>query len=304
MAVRTKITDEQERLFEKELLVALMRDGQHQFAFDGKLRVWSSRYNCELKAVCVQWDESRGDVVFVGAFMQGEPQMDYSNGFPLVKPELVIPFRECFNDLRSTPGFNENYLISKTRKAVMDKCLSYPMRLLDAYGAVRGSELPLDEFSSRKVFVCGGAHRVGSIALQDGVYSVRTPEGMPLSLNRLSLLDIQRLGEGLQEVNRLIRDARKAFIDGKNAVLPKLSTTLSERDVRCGEEAGLVSLYDSGATLRCCDAVARTFSGSYKDVFDERLHSPKEIDAMVRAYREGRRGFGFEGGRKLNSQKL
>ena len=305
MAVRNTISDEQERIFEKELLQALRRDPDHQFAFDSKLRVWSKRYNCELRAVSVLWDESKGDIVFVGAFMKGEPQIDMSKGYPRVKPELSIPFRECFCDLKDTPGFNETYLISKTRKAVIDKCLSYPMRLLDANGAVRRGGVELDGFGDRKVYVGGGAVGVGRVSVSDDGFRMESSDGMPLSVSKMSLLDIQRVGDYLLGINNLIREARKVFIDGKNSVLPQQSTTLSERDVREGEVAGLVRMYESGAPLPCCDAVAKTFSSSHKDVFDDRLHSVREIDRMIREFRSSGKPFGFKQNKnRENSLKL
>ena len=162
------MSDEQFRRFEGELLATLRRDPDHQFAFDGKLRFHSSRYNCELSAVNVHLDERKGDLVLVGAFLSGEPQIDYSRGYALIQHELSVPFKECFEDLKSTPGFNEMYLISKSRKAVIDKCLSAPLRTLSALDADRDGRIELGDFFRKDVRINGGAEGVGSLSMRDG----------------------------------------------------------------------------------------------------------------------------------------
>lgn len=296
MAITKRISDQQERLFERELLTALRRDPEHQFAFDGKLRVFSSRYGCTLEAVNVHWDEKKGEAVFVGAFRSGNPVYDMSKGYAVVQHEIAIPFSECFEDMKSTPGFNEAYLISKTRKAVMDKCLSFPLRQLQAKGGIRDGGIDLSEFSANQptVTYSGGSLNVQSVSSKDGQFEIVCSDGYPLKVSNLSLPDIQKIGESLLAVDKYIKIARRAFIDAKNAVLPEQSTSLSERDVRESEEKGLSSIYGMGFPLRYCDAVAKMHSSSFKDVFDDRKHSPLEIDRMVRAYREQGKPFGFK----------
>ena len=291
MAVKNKITDEQERLFERDLLQVLGRDPDHQFAFDGKLRVFSSRYRCELRAVSVELSPE-GDVVFVGAFLRGEPQFDTSKGYRTVVPELRIPFSECFNDLRTTPGFNEAYLVSKTRKAVLDKCVAHPMQLLDVSGLSSRGKVEMLETAVIAGASGVGDVRVGSVACRDGMVTVETDDGVPVGVSRMRLTDIQRLGRSLHTMNAYVREVRKDFIEAKNASLPSRNGSFSENDIRLGEEAGLAAIYGKHP-LPYCDAVARTFAVTHKDVFDVSRRSAAEIDRMIRDYRENGKPFGF-----------
>ena len=293
MAIKSTFSDEQERAFERELLSVLKREPTHQFCFDGKLRFQSRRYGCEMKAMNVHWDEAKGDIVLVGAFYKGKPQIDMSKGYPVIQSEFSIPFRECYDDLKQTPGFNEMYLISKTRKAVIDKSLGFPMKVLEAGGALQRGGVDFSDFDVRQPAVLDGSEQVGSVTLKDGVYAVHSSKGYFLDVQKMSLLDIQRIGTMLSSVNDIVREARKTFIQGKNAELPSGSVSLSERDIRCAEEAGLRRVYDQGFPIRCCDVVAKSFSRSYKDVFDTELHSLREIDRMMREVRSKGREFGF-----------
>ncbi len=300
MSVTGKLSEQDFLSFESDLREALVRDPDHQFAFDGVLKVQSSRYRCLLRAVNVRWDERRGDAVFVGAFISGEPQPDYSRGYPLIKSEVEIPFRECFRDLERMGGFGGRYLLTKTRKAVIEKCLSHPLRVLSSYDAVEkdGSFLPdgfLDPSAGeRPLSVVGGSVRVGSVR-RDGKYvSVLGDDLRAIDLTKISLRDIQRIGERMGAARDRVKEARGVYVKARIAVVGE-GKTVSERDDRLGSEAGLEAVYGAGYPMAVCRSVARTYCPEHEGVFDTVRHGMREIDAMVRAYRDGRGSFGEKG---------
>lgn len=309
MAIKRTFTDEQERLFEQELLAALKRDPDHQFAFDGKLEVDSSRYGCRLRADNVFWDPEKDDIVFVGCCIGGKPVIDTSKGYPLVKTEVSIPFRECFEDLKKMNSVSPMYLVSKSRKAVIEKCIKHPFRLAGVDRVLRDGVFRVDDFWPSFPKVGGGLSGVGSVSCVDGEIYLRPDaetvsrvhsgelERMPdLRLTKLSLADIQAIGELLlgahAEVQKTVRD----YLDIKNALCPD-GRQASDRDVRMAEEAALLGIYEKGHPVRACHAVAMKFTGDNARVFDEMVHSLPEIYKMVHDSKNGQ-PFGFR--KKVN----
>ena len=63
-----------------------------------------------------------------------------------------------------------------------------------------------------------------------------------------------------------------------------------------------MNVYDSDFPLRVVHSVAKTYSRQFSDVFDDSKHTAREIDAMVRAAREGRRPFGFSDDGKVRKK--
>lgn len=276
MAVRRSLTQEQFELIEKDLLRALARDSEHQFAFDGKLKFFSRRYNCTMEAVDVHYDPAKNDIVLVGAFLSGTPQFDTSRGYSVIKPELELPFREVYADMKATEGYNEGYVISKTRKAVLDKCLAYPMGQLLANGAGRDGCISLDEFRDfeRKPPVLPGRRDTPQampfpmeISVRDGQFTFRDRDGRELNLRGYNMTEIQAVGKSLLEVRQMFVDARKDYIAAKNGVVREHAQT-SERDEREGEKAGLTAIYEHNYPVRICHMVARNLSASFPDAFD------------------------------------
>lgn len=301
MAVKKQLSEAQINLFEQELLQVLKQDPDHQFAFDGKLCVQSRRYRCEIKAVNVRWDPDKGDLVLVGAFLRGEPVVDMSKGFPVFKTEIEIPFRECLQDLKANPSTDESALLSKARRAVIDKCIGYPMKLLrGAKVTSDGVPVVLDEFRSKGGPGTGMPVRVTSglpgamVYGETSVHSVeQTPEGLfsvkgvcggvlqELNLSRMSLPDIQRIGGNLRGAYALILHARRDFRLGKEKFVRPGSTSDAATD-RLGEAEGLACVYEKGYPMRVCDSVAKTFCVQYADLFSEIL----ALDGKMRSFRK------------------
>lgn len=293
MAIRKKFTDEQERAFEAELLSVLRRDKDHRFNFDGKLKVYSSRYGCTLQAVNVHWDERERDLVFVGAFRGGTPVIDNSRGYPQIQHDVSIPFRECFEDLRKMAGSNEMYLISKTRKAVLDKCISNEVSFARSYQVTRSGRLDFDDFFEKDCRILDGRVPVQSVSVKDGIVSIETKTGEPVDIRDLSLRDIQRVGEQVRDLNETIREARHTYVSARSkVVLP--NGTVDETDDRMGAAEGLAAVYEKGFPIRVCHGVAATLSQHFESVFDDTKHSAKDINTMIRAFRNGGKDFGFE----------
>lgn len=308
MAYKRTITDEQERLFERELLAALKRDPDHQFAFDGKLEVVSSRYGCKLRAYSVFWDPDKDDIVFVGSCIGGQLMLDMSKGYPIVKTEVSIPFRECYNDLKKMNSMSPLYLISKSRKAVIDKNIKYPMGLAGIDKVLRDGTFCVDDFSAPSPKVGGGRYGVGSVSCVDGEICLKADtatmcrvssgelERPDLRVSKLSLSEIQDIGRVLLSAHAEVQNAKRVYLDIKNSLCPD-GRQVSDRDVRVAEESALRGIYEKGCPVRACHAVALTFSGENARVFDDKLHSLPDIRRMIHDSRNGM-PFGFR--RKVN----
>ena len=282
------MTDQEELAFEQDLRYALMRDRDHQFAFDGKLRMYSSRYGCTLEAVSVFLDPVKQDIVFVGAFLSGTPQFDYSKGYPQIQSEIALPFRECYEDMRRSEAHNETYLISKTRKAVLDKCVQYPLASLKSHNADRDGVLLLGDFSGKEFRVKSGAVAVGGVSSEGGKVEITDSRGVPIRLSDISLGDLSRLGERMNGVRDLIQKARREFLQERGKVVTE-NGTVSDWDLRVGSEKGLGKLCEDGYPLRVCYAVAKTYSPDLASLFDEKSVSRRKVDEMMRLFRkEGR----------------
>lgn len=293
MAVKKKFTDEQERQFEMELLSVLRRDKDHRFDFDGKLKVFSTRYGCTLQAVNVHWDERERDLVFVGAFRSGNPVMDTTARYPKLKQEISIPFRECFEDLKKMEGTNEMYLISKTRKAVLDKCIGKEAGFSKAYSVQRGGKLEFSDFFDKDFSVLNEGTPVGSVSVKDGIVEVMAKDGMPLDMKNMSLRDIQRIGEQITAVNDLIRDARKVYVDARSKFV-QANGTVDESADRKGAAEGLAAVYEKGFPLRVCHGIAQSMSRPlFENVYNDQMHSVKDISLMLLKFRKDGKSFGF-----------
>ncbi len=275
--------------FESDLRGALVRDREHQFAFDGKLKFYSSRYQCTLEAVSVFLDPVKQDIVLVGAFISGTPQFDYSKGFPVIQHELSLPFRECFRDMQNAErGFNETYLVSKTRKAVLDKCVLYPLNALRQCNADRDGTVLLSDFGPKDFKVSDSRVTIGCVGAEGRNVVLEDKDGRPVNIASVSLSDLSRLGERMDVIRALIQEARNSFL-GERGKLVQENGTVTDWDLRKGAEKGLGSLHEKGYPLRVCYAVARTFSPDLADFFDDSKVSAKEVDGMMRRFRESGR---------------
>ena len=305
MAIIKKLSDEDVQRFEKDLLAALKNDPQHQFAFDGKLHFFSSRYGCEIKAVNVLWDPDKGDLVLVGAFLSGAPVIDMSKGFPVFKTEFAIPFSECYRDMKENPSADESMLISKSRKAVIDKCLGYPMKLMKGTH-LEGGRICFDDYLS-----AGGPGLEGGLTVNSGlpsavaygtaeVSSVREAEdgrfiiesdfadrSYELNLSGASLCDIQKIGNRILDAYALTQQARKVFCKAKEKFVRPGSTSDQVTD-RMGEAEGLASVFEKGYPLRVCDSVAKTFCVEYANYFSDAMEyaTRSEIQHWIRNFRK------------------
>lgn len=308
MAYRKVVTDAQERVFENELLAALRRDPDHLFSFDGKLKVYSTRYDCLLEGNNVHWDEEKKDIVFVGLCRKGrQPIVDMSKGYAILKGEISLPFREVFEDMRKMPDVSEAYLLSKVRKAVIDKYIASPMQMADKVFLTRSGAFAFDTVPGSKMMVDGGAVQLASCSVDgEGRFGLKAADGMPVSVGKLSLTDIQRIGERILEAHGLVRRAFRDYVDG--AALPG-NQTESDIDLRAAEQKGLVAVYEKGYPHGVLNAVAKTMSRSYGDVFDPALHDAKSISDMLDRYRRsdapyGHKPFGFEGREKKKTTNV
>lgn len=294
MAVVRHFSDEQERDFERELLSVLRHDNDHRFDFDGKLKVYSRRYGCMLQAVNVHWDERERDIVFVGAFRSGNPVMDNSSLYPKMKHEIAIPFRECFEDLKNMAGTNEMYLISKTRKAILDKCICKEVNIAKNFGLHRDGRIDFKDFSLEQVFIKNGAVPVGSVSVNDGNVSVVAANGMPIDIKEMSLREMQRVGDFVREhANGQYREARKLYTEVRSKFV-RPNATVDDLTDRKGASEGLAAVYEKGFPLRICHGVAQTMSKiNFGTVYDDSIHSVKDISMMLVKYHKDGKSFGF-----------
>ena len=297
MAVRKKMTDAEEFAFENELLYLLKKDPDHQFAFDGKLKMYSSRY---LQAVNVHWDEQKQDVVFVGCYVGGKPKIDMSRGYPVMETEISIPFRECFKDMREHEGYSAEYLVSKTRRAVIGKALDIPMRQAASDRLLSGGVFRFGDFAvGSAVRVKNQTVAIGSVEVgRDGSFVVRSADGPEIAMNTLSIVEIWRIGSYISDCHALARNIRKEYLDEFRRGCPD-GRTHSDLDVRMAEERALYGIYKAfvpGYPLTFLNSVAKSFSKSYPDVFNTAVHSEKDIAKMMKAYESGKR-FGVFGNR-------
>lgn len=294
MAINRSFTEQELQNFESDLLSVLRRDPDHQFVFDGKLKVHSSRYGCDLRAMNVLWDSERGDLVFVGAFIGGKPCIDTSKGYPVLKTEVAIPFRECYHDMMASPYANGSYLISKTRKAVIDKCVGFQLGRAQVENLTDGDSLVLSDFTDLRCQVAG--ERVGSISFSDGKVQVENLDGVPINFNRLSLQEVSSLGRCVQKARGEFRSAVNVYVDSVNKESP-VSQSLSEDDYRFIDEKSLDMVYQKQFPQRVLHGVAKRFSKSHPEVFNPKKHSAQAVSGMMRSYASGGK-FGFDDDKK------
>lgn len=288
-------------LFEYDLARALRADPDRQISF-GPFQFYSRRYGALMRAVDVHVDE-QGRTVLVGAFLRGKPHFDMSKGFPVLQPEVSIPFREVFEDLETMEGFNGAYLVSKVRKAAMDKYLGLPLRKLsNAYGVdvVSGVDFSLYPGAGGPDTIGDGDRKVASVSATglgsahgDVTYSFVTSDGLNGDLRSLPVADMRRIGDKLRAIDSLHRSAIVAYRKGR-AVYDKEGVQSNAYDERMGEANGLSEVYYGGYPPAVCDRVARLLSRHYPDVFDHGRHTPGDIDLMIRGFKRHGGKFGFD----------
>lgn len=307
MAYRRTITDEQELRFEKELLSALQRDPGHSFTFDKSLEFISSRYGCRLRAVNVFLSDDGKDIVFVGSNIGGggDSCVDWSKGYPVVNSEIKLPFHKVFTDLRNMQGVDPTILISKSRRAVIDKCLRYPLRNIHRQ-VLRDGRFCMDDFSAPAPKVKGGKVTIGSIYMKEGLIYLEPdndtkekvrqgddPRGiLDLRLTHLSLSEIQDIGSNLLAAQAEIQNATRDYLDIKGRICPD-GRQVSERDIRLAEESALRGIYEKGYPIRVLHAVASRLSLDNSTVFDDMIHNFKDVQQMMQNVKKGQ-PFGFK----------
>ena len=273
--------------FERELLAVLKNDPDHRLDFDGKLLFRSRRHDCLLAATDVYWDRKSGDVILVGAFRSGKPVMDESKGYPVMKDRVAVPFRECFDDLRLSSG-NEMKLISKARKAVIDKYLNSSMNWMKSKGLVEGGilnliSLDVGKFRINRADVVGlGVGSEGKITL---LCSNSFASNFCTEASKIPISDIQSLGNQLVRFQDMYRSAASVYSETLRSENPR-SMSFSQHDDQAATAAALLAVYDRNFPMKVCDMVAKDFAGS--DVFDSSLHSASQIEKSVRSMREAR----------------
>lgn len=286
MALRKTFTDNDFRKFEGDLLSVLKNDGDHRVPFDGKMLFRSRRYSCLLAATDVHWDEATGDVVLVGAYRSGSPLLDETKNYPALKKEVAVPLRECYDDLRESSG-EEMRLVSKARKAVIDKYFNSRARVFDARGFFDDGIMDLESYG------CGAFNLVdrkvvGIMKDEEGRYSLMCSNSFDsshtLGAKDVALRDIQNFGERLETVLQVFGRAHDTYV----STLARQrggDMSYSAADERRFAEAAIVAVYDEGFPPKVVDRVFRYFTD--RDCFDPDRYPAKDIAAMVKRCREG-----------------
>lgn len=266
--------------FQDELLEVLKRDADHHIDFDGKLVFHSGRYNCELAAMDVHWDKNKGDIVLVGAVRSGGI-IDESKGFPQLVPNVEISFRECFEDMRGQK-MNEVYLISKTKKSVLNKYIIQPMKQLETVGIAQGGKLLVSDFGLKPIDF--GDSKVTGIEKDDNdkiiLSSDSHGQNLPVFENSLSM--IQKFGESLSRVVDSYKAATKDFVEAKRSLVGN-NQTYSDYDILKANSEGMATLFEKGYHAGICNAVTKNFTGSA--FFDLSKNDFRSISKAVDDYR-------------------
>lgn len=287
MPIKSKFSDTDYIVFERDLLSVLKNDEAHHLDFDGKLLINSSRYNCLIAATDVHWDEEKGDIVLVGAFRSGQPVFDDVNGYQLIRQEIELPLKECFEDLKKTAGIEiAMRLVGKAKKAVIDKYIAAPVKLMENTSLFNDGMLSLPSLELGK-FRLSDREVVGLSRDEDGKFqflcSNSINPSVTLSSNQIKLQEIQNLGNQFKVILDNLSVGKKAYMDAVKLVSP-LSHTEDIFDDRQKKKLACVSLFDTGLSMPLCNAVAKTFGDT--DLFDLSKHRKPAILKVIDSYRK------------------
>lgn len=284
---RHRVTEPEFSRFEEDLLNVLKKDKDHGISFDGKLIFKSSRYNCDLRAIDVHWDEKKGDLVLVGAVKDEVARMGGNirneKGEPVFKNTIEVSFREVYEDMKHQreARFNESYLISKTRKSVIDKYITHRLERLERLDLTGGGVLSFKDFNIKDVKTSG--HIVSGILIgEDGRVNLRDHNGGSVSLLDFSLSDIQDFGDNMGSIVNMYDQAFVTYTEGRQKYLKEGHQYDTFLD-NLGTSEGLACIYEKGYPNRICNAIARRHSGC--DLFDTAIYNNKEIHDRVHRYR-------------------
>jgi len=270
--------------FERDLLSVLKADPDHKIDFDGKLLFRSRQYDCLLAATDVHWDEKSGDIVLVGAFRSGQPVMDETKSYPSMKTSISVPLKECFDDLKLSSG-SEMKLISKAKKAVLDKYFIPLVKLYKSRGMFDDSIMNLPSFECGK-FRLKDCDVIGLAMGTEGkvnlVCSNSFNPNFTVEAGKVTLKEIQNFSSQLASIGNKFRQASDIYLETKRKVAP-LSMTFSQEDDQRHISAALAAVYEAGFPARIMDAVCKHLAGL--DYFDPEKHTKKDILKMMEGYK-------------------
>lgn len=292
MALNKKFNEVDFKKFEQDLLFVLKKEPSHKLDFDGKMLFKSRRYGCLLAATDVFWDEKTGDIVLVGAHKGGAPIIDESKGFPELKQRVAVPLRECFEDLKVSSGM-EMRLLSKARKAVIDKYISEKLNIFSSRSLMRDGILDLKGLGIGKFVKQRADGQRTDMSVIDAVVrgedgktslicSNSLSTGYEWSMSSISLADIQLFGSQLERVNVAYSQASDIYTSKMQSLEPKDMSYSRQEQIRHRDMA-LMAVFDSKASLDICNAVAQTYANT--DIFDRKAHSLHEIESAVKNFR-------------------
>lgn len=288
MAIKTvpRIGEKEGAEFERELLAVLKKDKDHQLTMDGLLRVRSRRYRCDIKAGNVFWDEKRNDIVLVGAILQGEPVYDMSRGYPILKKEIEIPFSEILQDLAEMPGADPGMLVSKVRKAAMDKYIVRKSDDIRREEVKSTGEVRFSDYEMKSIKVNNNRSNVDSISVdKEGNVELVSENGLSVSVSRMSISDMQRIGDRLSAVKEIYSAARHFYLQARLEAIPKGNRTLSGREDVEGAKAGLRAVNQMDIPRKVCHDVAKTFYPTMARLFSNESLSAKEVDVLIKNFK-------------------
>lgn len=284
MALNKKFSDSDYARFEADLLYVLKKDPSHRLDFDGKLLIKSRRLDCLLAATDVFWDEKSGDIVLVGAFRSGTPVYDPTKAYPVMQERVSVPLRECFEDLKVSSG-NEMRLLGKARKAVIDRYVGTHLSYLASKKMMQEGILDLKALNLHG-FDVGQAGVNAVLRGEEGDITLICGNSLNASfdnpLSRIPLQTIQAFGSHLERVREMYGSASEIFTRKMEELEPR-SMSFSAAEQRLHRDAALMAVFDSGAPLDVCSAIAYMYADS--DVFDRHTRKMREIEASVACFR-------------------
>lgn len=283
MALTRRVTENDFRQFEAELLKVLKNDKEHSLDLKDSILFKSRRYGSLLSAKGVFWDKDKGDIVFVLSQKAGKPIYDDSKGFPEFLKEVSIPLRECYEDISMSSG-EAPRLLDRIKDAVIDKYVMSRYSSFDVKGMLRDGHLIFKDFEERFPFMRG---ELVSLSNKDGklqlICSNEIAGEFDFKFSRMPMYEIQNLGKELDKIHDQWNFAARAFHDGMKELEPQ-SMSFTEFDRQRHRSDALVKMYDKGFPLMICNSVAKSFANS--DVFDSTRHSTREIAEAVAVFRQ------------------
>ena len=285
MALNRKFGEADYTKFEYDLWAVLKNDPEHKVNFDGKMTFNSSTYGRMLAATDVHLDEATGQMVLVGAYYQLRTfSKDDPDDSRYEKVTVEVPLRECFEDLRQTSG-NEMKLVSKAKKAVIDKYLNSTLNSFSSRRLLDGGILDLKTIDS-------GVFRLTDCEIldvkrneEDRVILHCTNSFRPdfyQDVAKLSLREVQSFGGQRQKVVMKLKSAETLYVESMRQQRP-VSMSWSQAEDKLHMSKALADVYDAGFPLPFVNAVARQFTGW--DYFDS-SRNERDIRKMMDAYRE------------------